>query len=292
MESGLELVQLMAADRYIEDLDYDHLPNAKSLPDYASTKNYVMSVASIDGIVYNQTSTRSSASRRPRYSDLEDPKLKGRVAFPDINHTQHWNAVAGLAYEAGANEANLEPGIPQINKIKPAYFFARRPISATKMGSGEIWAAPWHAGFVVRLRRNNVPLSIAYPQFGTKRGALWPVMHHIVRGTQNALAEKFLDPYLDPELQFEHASGDRRDADPPAAVKKLATDPENKNVLPFKERLDNLYVVDFTKVNLPRMAHRVDGMSAQLIAADDVQRHAANVWSSATATSTSSGASI
>jgi len=34
-------------------------------------------------------------------------------------------------------------------------------------------------------------------------------------------------------------------------VKKLSTDPENKDVLPF-DQIDNLYVVDFTKVNLPR----------------------------------------
>ena len=33
-------------------------------------------------------------------------------------------------------------------------------------------------------------------------------------------------------------------------MKKLSTDPENKDVLP--QQIDNLYVVDFTKVNLPR----------------------------------------
>src|SRR4029077_8687631 len=53
MESGLELVQLMAADRFIQDLDYDKIPNGKALPAYARAKNYVMSVASMDGIVYN-----------------------------------------------------------------------------------------------------------------------------------------------------------------------------------------------------------------------------------------------
>src|SRR5215470_17196805 len=53
MESGLELVQLMAADRFIEDLDYDHLPNAKTLPKYAIAKNYAMTVGSVDGVVYN-----------------------------------------------------------------------------------------------------------------------------------------------------------------------------------------------------------------------------------------------
>src|SRR5438105_13577468 len=53
MESGLELVQLMAADRFIQDLNYDRLPNAKSLPKYAVAKNYVMTVGSVDGVIYN-----------------------------------------------------------------------------------------------------------------------------------------------------------------------------------------------------------------------------------------------
>src|SRR5919108_364184 len=117
MESGLELVQLMAADRYIEDLNYDHLPNAKTLPKYAVAKNYAMTVGSVDGVVYN--------------------------------------------------------------------------------------------------------------------------------------AEKFLDLYLDPELQFEHARATGVVPVQPAAVEKLKSDPENKDVLPF-DQIDNLYVVDFTKVNLQR----------------------------------------
>ncbi len=253
MESGLELVQLMAADRYIEDLDYDRLPNAKTLPKYAIAKNYAMTVGSVDGVVYNTAKYKELGLAAPaKYSDLADPKLKGRVAFPDISHTQHWNAVVGLAYEAGANESNLEASIPLINKIRPAYFYSTSTDLSTKMASGEIWAAPWHAGFVVRLRRNNVPLAIAYTPFGTHKGAFWPVVHHIVRGTQNRdVAEKFLDLYLDPELQYEHARATGVVPVQPAAVKKLSIDPENKDVLPF-DQIDNLYVVDFTKVNLQR----------------------------------------
>jgi putative spermidine/putrescine transport system substrate-binding protein len=255
MESGLELVQLMAADRFIEDLNYDKIPNAKLLPKFAVAKNYVMCVASLDGIVYNHDKFKELGIPAPQqYQDLAHPKLQGRVAFPDINHTQHWNAVAGLAYDAGATEANLEAGIPLLNKIKPAYFYSASTDLSTKMASGEIWAAPWHAGFVVRLRRNKVPLSIAYPKIGTRKGALWPVIHHIVRGTGSRdMAEKFLDLYLAPELQFEHAKATGVMPINQAALKRLGDDPENKGVLLFEQQeIENLLVVDFTKVNLPR----------------------------------------
>jgi len=253
MESGLELVQLMAADRFIQDLDYEKIPNAKLLPDFARAKNYVMTLASMDGIVYNHERFKELGLEAPKtYSDLANPKLQGRVAFPDITHTQHWNSVTGLAYEAGASEADLTKAIPLINKIKPAYFYSASTDIATKMSSGEIWAAPWHAGFVIRLRRSNVPLSITYPQFGTKRGSLWPVLHHIVRGTENDdLAHRFVDTYLDPQIQSVHAKATGVLPVNRAAIKELGTDPEAKDVLLLSDAdLDNLFVVDFSKVNL------------------------------------------
>src|SRR5207248_1507133 len=75
MESGLELVQLMAADRFIQDLDYDKIPNGKALPPYARAKNYVMSVASMDGIVFNHDKFKELGVEPPqRYSDLDNSK--------------------------------------------------------------------------------------------------------------------------------------------------------------------------------------------------------------------------
>lgn len=253
MESGLELVQLMAADRFVQDLDYEKIPNAKLLPNFARAPNYVMTLGSMDGIVYNHERFKELGLEAPKtYSDLANPKLQGKVAFPDITHTQHWNAVTGLAYEAGASEVELTKAIPLINKIKPAYFYSSSTDISTKMSSGEIWAAPWHAGFVIRLRRSNVPLSISYPQFGTKRGSLWPVLHHVVRGTENpALAHRFVDTYLDPQIQLVHAKATGVLPVNRSAIKELGSDAETKGVLLLSDaELDNLFVVDFTKVNL------------------------------------------
>ncbi len=248
-----------------------------------------MSVASMDGIVYNHDKLKELGLEPPqRYSDLDNPKLAGHVAFPDITHTQHWNAVAGLAYEAGASEADLTKGIAQLNKIKPAYYYSASTDLSTKMASGEIWAAPWHAGFVVRLRRNKVPLSITYPKFGTKRGALWPVLHHIVRGTQNeALAEKFVNTYLDPEVQLAHASGTGVLPTNRAALKKLGEDAENKSVLLLEGRGARQSLRRrLHQGEAARMARGLEpGRAARLIGTHRRRCPASrwNVWSSATA---------
>lgn len=254
MESGLELVQLMSADRFVAELDFDRIPNARLLPDYARARTYAMTVGSMDGLVYNADKFKELGLPAPeRISDLAHPKLAGRVAFPDITHTQHWNAVSALAYEAGGTEADLAGAIPAINRIKPAYFYSASTDIATRMASGEIWAAPWHAGFVVRLRRTGVPLAITYQSFGDRRGALWPVIHHVVRGAQNpAAAERFIDAYLDPEVQLQHARATGTLPMNRAALTKLGEDPENKAVLLLEPaQLDKLFVVDFTKVALP-----------------------------------------
>ncbi len=253
MESGLELVQLMAADRFIADLDYSSIPNAAALPELARAKNYVMTLGSMDGIVYNHEVFEELGIAPPqKYSDLADPKLAGKVAFPDITHTQHWNAVTGLAYEAGGSEADLKKAVPLINEINPAYFYSSSTDLSTRMASGNIVAAPWHAGFVVRLRRDDVPLSITYPKFGDKQGGLWPVLHHIVRGTSNVeMARAFLNAYLDPEVQLAHAKATGVLPINPEALRNLASDPENQEVLRLDETtFENLFVVDFSKVDL------------------------------------------
>ena len=67
------------------------------------------------------------------------------------------------------------------------------------------------------------------------------------------LADKFLDLYLDPDVQYEHSRATGVMPINPDAVKRLSTDPENKDVLLFDPKeIENLYVVDFNKVNLAR----------------------------------------
>jgi putative spermidine/putrescine transport system substrate-binding protein len=255
MEGAPELVPSLVEAKLIQKLDFAALPNAAALLPLARADYSVITLATWDGVVYNSAKFQELGLPAPkRYRDLINPKIAGRVAFPDINHTQHWNAVAGLAYEAGGDETSLTKSIDLINQMQPAYFYSTSTDLATKFGSGEIWAAPWHAGFVVRLKRTGAPVAIAYTHFGPKYGALWPVLHHIIGGSSNTMiAEAFLDTYLSPEAQFEHSKFTGSLPMNPDARKRLSTDPENKDVLMFSDQdLNNAYLVDFKKVDLPQ----------------------------------------
>jgi putative spermidine/putrescine transport system substrate-binding protein len=255
MEGAPELVSSLVDAKLIDKLDLSALPNAMALLPLARSDYAVITLATLDGVVYNTAKFQELGIAPPkRYSDLINQKLTDRVAFPDINHTQHWNAVVGLAYEAGGDEASLTKAIGLINQMKPSYFYGSSTDLATKFGSGEIWAAPWHAGFVVRLRRTGLPIAIAYTQFGGKYAALWPVLHHVVAGTNNTKgAHAFLDTYLSPQAQFDHSKFTGSLPMNPDARNRLSADAENKDVLMFSDQqLNNAFLIDFKKIDLPK----------------------------------------
>jgi putative spermidine/putrescine transport system substrate-binding protein len=255
MEGAPELVSSLADAKLIDKLDIAAFPNANALPPFARGEYGVMTLATLDGVVYNVGKFQELGVAPPNhYRDLMNPKLAGWVAFPDINHTQHWNAVSGLAYEAGGDEGSLTKSIDLINQMKPSYFYGSSTDLATKFGSGEIWAAPWHAGFVVRLRRTGMQVAIGYTSFGNKRAALWPVLHHMITGSNNTkIAEAFLNIYLSPEAQFDHSKFTGSLPMNPDARQRLSTDPENKDVLMFSDQeLNNTFLIDFSKVDLPK----------------------------------------
>ena len=115
-----------------------------------------MAVASMDGIVFKRQ-FKELRLAPPQRCAISTIRCRGAWRS-DINHTQHWNVVAALAYEAGASGPNwARPSCS--NKIKPAYFYSASTDLSTKMLRRNLGSA-MACGFVVRLRRNNVPLSI------------------------------------------------------------------------------------------------------------------------------------
>ena len=250
LESGPNLIHV--AERGVTALDYSKIPNAAALPDYMKGKDYVWNCASQDGIVYNMEMFKANDIPLPKtYKDLAHPKLKGKVAIPDVNHVQHWNAVVGMAHDNGGTEATLEKAIPVINEIRPSYFYATSTDMGQKMASGEIWASAWHAGWAVRLRKSGVPVGTIYPEIGSKKGALWPVILQLTKTAPQAdLGLSFINLYIDPEVQSAHAQATGVMPAHPAALKAFSEDPVVKELmLVDPAQINNLYVVDFSKID-------------------------------------------
>ncbi len=252
MEGSPELFNAMVSAGLLEKINYDHLPNAKGLPVWAREAYQVVGLLTEDGIAYNVEKFRQAGLEPPqRYSDLQNPKLSGHVAFPDTSHVQHWNAVVGLAYEAGGNEGSMAGAVRLVNALKPAYFYTASTELATRFGSGDIWAAPWHAGWVVRLKRTGVPVAMAYTRFGDKKGAVWAVPQYIVKGTRNlAAAEAFINEYLSVEVQYEHGKTTGCVPVSSAARARMREDAESREALFLSDaELGQAYRISWSRLD-------------------------------------------
>jgi len=174
------------------------------------------------------------------------------VAFPAPDNVFHWAAVVGLAYRGGGDEENLIPAIRYIKEIAPVYFFTASVELSTRFGSGDIWAAPWSAGWAVRMKRAGLPISVAYASFGKKVGALFPDPVSVVKGTPNReAAMAFLRSWLsiDGLSQFCAATG-VLPVSAAARAKFVELDPLSRSMLPWTdEDIENSYRLNWSKLD-------------------------------------------
>lgn len=266
MEAGPDLLQTMVSEGFIQKIDPANVPNAKGLPAFAVSDFFVMTSAAEDGIAYNERKFKELGVPRPeKYSDLANPKLEGHVAFPAVAVTMHWDAVVGLAYDAGGNEITMAKAIDQVKRIKPLYYYPSSTDLVTKFNLGDVWAAPFHAGWVIRVKRTGFPIAHVHPRIGDKYGALWPIYGHITTGTKNvAAAEAFLNLYLDSEIQYELAKKVGVVPINGTARQRLIKEPETGSILLLSdEQLNHAFQIDWKKLDAEKWREMWDRMLGQ-----------------------------
>jgi putative spermidine/putrescine transport system substrate-binding protein len=197
---------LLTRGGIFEKIDYDRVPNAKTIPDWAREEQLISVQYTGDAVAYNEAKLKEMGAAPPqRYADLNEPKIASRMAFPEPANGAHWSTVTALAYTGGGNEANMEPAIKLINQIKPGTFYSSSPDLATKFGSGDVWIAPWQSGWALRLRKAGLPVNVIYPALGEHKGALWPIAQGVIKGSPNvAAAHEFINTFLSYEAQYGH----------------------------------------------------------------------------------------
>jgi putative spermidine/putrescine transport system substrate-binding protein len=255
MEIGPAERVLMLGGDMLADIPANAITNMAKLPAKAVEPKLVPHIIVQNGIVYRADVFEKEKIKPPEtYGGLANASLTNRVAFPDVTNTQFWTAAASLAYEGGGNETTPKIAIAEIEKIKPLYYFSAATELAQKFSLGDVVAAPWHAGWAIRLERSGMKVGFINPVVGDRRGAIEYNYLGILKGSKNVeAAAAFIDAFLDTNAQAEFARivgvvPTNRDA-----RQKLADDPLlGKIMLLSDSDLEKAFIVDWAKIDQPQ----------------------------------------
>lgn len=235
--------------QFLEELNFANVPNAQGL----QRDRYTVAVwRDQTGIIYNVKKFEELGIPKPeQLKDLFHPKLVGRIAFPDINHSTAISGIVAFAIAAGSDESNIDPGLELIRQLKVSSFFKSSVELATKFTSGDVWAAWWTSGWLLRVRKTGVPVAASYPRVKDKQGMTELFWVGIPKGGKMRPAEFFINQYL--SLQVQLAMSRKLGVGPvnEAALAELAKDPEWKDGMVVDPAIiRNMYYLDWSKVNL------------------------------------------
>jgi putative spermidine/putrescine transport system substrate-binding protein len=246
----------------LASIDYTQMPNAAGVRAAWRLPNMVANSSTIDGIVYNADKFKAAGIAPPRnYADLGNPKLRDRIAFGDITTSQGVKGLIAIAYENGGNETNLQPGMQAIVRLQPRTYYKTWTQIFTQFKAGDIWAAHWHAGWVVRGRQAGIPLDITLPPVGNKRGVLSNTWLSPVKGSPNASAAlAFINQYLAPQPQMELGRRNGiRPINQQAADALAKSEPSLAEVLPLSATaVEQIFYPDILKIDMDALIDRWD----------------------------------
>ncbi len=233
MEISPELTLALQKQGFLDEINYAALPNAADVdPIYRLPTAVATQVIQI-GIAYNEKKFGELGLPRPTsFADLFRPELAGRVAMTDINTIEAPYILVALAHLGGGTAQNIDPGFRKLSELKPAYLYKSSTDLSTKFTLGEIWAAPWHAGWVLRVKRAGFPLAHADPQVGGAKGIIAEELMAVIRGTEaREAAEFWINAALDPENQLAFAKAVGVIPTNGKALQHMGQDPDLKDFM-------------------------------------------------------------
>lgn len=177
---------------FVEKIDHANMPNLADLGANMVDEYKAANWITEEGFIYHIEKFKELGIARPtRFSDLLDPKLKGKVSFPDINVNTALNPIVGFAAEEGGDERNIDPGLAQIKKLDVFSYWNSGTQITQMFKSGDILAAVTHAGWGVRLQDAGVPVGMVHPLVKGKVGMASRGYAGVVKGTKNKSAAEF-----------------------------------------------------------------------------------------------------
>ena len=209
-----------------------------------------------DGVVYNADKFKELGIPPPtRYSDLLDPRLKGRVGVPDIVGGLGLFVVYGFAIDAGGDENNIAPGLENMKKLGATQFFLGNPPAQTALVAGDIWANFMGSSWALRLRRaGHEWAKFALLKLGDNVG-IWERGHMgLAKGSRNVeAAHWYVNRLISPEIQLELSKRSGSVAVNKAAIAELDKDPLAREIMKLKpQEIANMRRVDFNKIDISK----------------------------------------
>lgn len=175
------------------------------------------------------------------WTDLYDPKYKGKVALWDVFFD--WLLMA--ARVEGGDEYDLEPGIRAWEKAKEniGMWVGSLPLLHEALDRGEIWLAADWASFCLGAKRQGKSVDFALPSEGATQASEIFMLHSGISPEAKALTEEFFNYFLTIEFQTEQLentfySPSRRDVEIPEDLRSSGT-------ISTKEALEKLIQYDY-----------------------------------------------
>lgn len=200
--SGGQEVQA-AANGLLEKVEPAEMPNAAGVFPQAVQKDYAPAYAfDVAGFIY-----REGTEPAPRSWDaIGDPRLKGKIAVPDISNTFGVQTLIGLANANGGSIQDVAPGFAELKKSVGNIhsFFKDAPTMVQLLSRKEIDVGIYDSIYAFLMQKQGLPVRFAVPEEGS---LLTKVTMNVVKDSKNRdLAMKLVDMALDPEVQAEFAS--------------------------------------------------------------------------------------
>lgn len=155
------------------------------------------------GLAYNKEAFKKNGWAAPTsWTDLADPKYKGKLVVPPITNTYGLHALIMTARLNGGGEKNIDPGFKAfVDKIGPNVLTFEP--SSGKMSelfqNGEIALSVWGSGRLKSLADTGFPGGFVYPKEGGV--ALMVATCPVVDSDVPDLAQSLIQYLLTPEVQ-------------------------------------------------------------------------------------------
>ena len=254
MEVSEALVPAIEEGKFAAKIDHSLVPNKANMPASLFDENMFVTLTSQAGVCYEKQKFADNGIPVPQtFQDLTHPKLKRKVAFPDITSGPGLSSVAMLAYAAGGDVTNITPGLELIKQIDPFTYWKRGSANVTHMETGDIYAAIVHAGWCVRMKNAGLNVAMAHPKIDDDHtGAASITLMIVVSGTKVAkAATAYLNKYIGEEYQFQLAKKTGIVPVNKHAIARMQEDPLLQEMMILdREKMDRMLTFDFSKIDV------------------------------------------